>query len=291
MDFVTVTHFLNGFLMITLPILLGIYLVNRFNLTWKIWLIGGMTFIISQLFHIPFNSIILNPILGNVPGGAGGLVGALILGLSAGVFEECARYGMFRWLLKDKRSWRIALLAGAGHGGVEAIFLGAVVLWVFINMVAVRHADLTKLNLAPDQIDIARQQIQTYWNLPWYISMFGALERIFTIPFHIMASVLVLQVFTRRPGQQQLGWLGLAILLHTLMDASAVFIATQWGGYAAEAVLGGLAILDIVIVFTLRQPEPLPDDPTMHSGPQAPPIFTPEPINETPENLDKTRYQ
>ena len=164
MDLVTVTRFLNGFLMIALPIVLGIFLVNKFKLSWKLWLIGGATFIISQVLHIPFNKYLLNTVVGSIqqslPGNAGILSGALLFGLSAGVFEECARYGMFRWWLKDKRSWRIAVLAGAGHGGVEAIYLGALVLYVFINLLAVRHADLSKLNLTPDQLQIAQQQIQ-----------------------------------------------------------------------------------------------------------------------------------
>jgi uncharacterized membrane protein YhfC len=290
MDLATITRFLNGFLMVALPILLGIFLVNKFKLSWKIWLIGGGTFILSQVFHIPFNTYILNTILRIFPGGASSLFSAPLLGLSAGIFEECARYAMYYWWLKEKRSWRTAILAGAGHGGIESIFLGAIVLWVFVNMVVARNADLTKLNIAPDQLDIARQQIQTYWSLPWYYSLFGAVERIFTIPFHIMASVLVLQVFTRRPGQQQFGWLGLAILLHAMMDASTVFIASQWSGYAAEAVLGGLAVMDVLIIFALRQPEPVPPEPPP-SGPITPPVFSPQPIEETSENLDKTRYQ
>ncbi len=293
MDFATVTRFLNGFLMIALPIGLGIYLVSKFGLSWKLWLIGGATFIISQVFHIPFNSYLLNPILGsiqhNLPGIAGILAVALILGLSAGVFEECARYGMFRWWLSDNRTWRVSVLAGAGHGGVEAIILGGIVMWVFINMVALRHADLSKMNLTPDQLTAAQQQLQAFWSLPWFYSLFGALERIFTIPFHIMASVVVLQVFTRRPGQQQLGWLGLAILLHALMDTSATFIAALWSPYAAEAVLGGLAVIDIFIIFALRQPEPPVSAET--SAPKATPVFAPEPIEETSDNLDKTRFQ
>jgi uncharacterized membrane protein YhfC len=295
MDLVSLTRFLNGFLMIALPIILGVFLVYTFKSSWKIWLIGGATFIISQVFHLPFNSYVLNPMLSAVqqllPSIPGSLSVAVILGLSAGVFEECARYAMFRWWLQDKHSWRTAILAGAGHGGAEAIFLGVVVMWVFINMVAVRNADLSKLNIAPDQLDLARQQVQAYWSLPWFYTLFGALERIFTIPFHIMASVVVLQVFTRRPGQQQLGWLGLAIALHTLMDASAVFIAGQWSGYAAEAVLGGLAVIDIFIIFALRQPEPEINEPTTTSTPQVIPEFTPKPIEETSENLDKTRFQ
>ena len=228
--------------MIAMPIILGIFLINRFHLSWKIWLIGAATFIISQVFHLPFNTYVLNPLLENIqqtlPGAAGILVVAILLGLSAGVFEECARYGMFRWFLKDNRTWRGAVLAGAGHGGIESIILGALVLWGFINLMVYRNLDLSNLNLSPDQLAIARQQVQAYWGLPWYSTLLGAVERIFTIPFHIMASVVVLQVFTRRPGHQMLRWLGLAILLHAIMDASTVIIANQWGGYAAEAVLG-----------------------------------------------------
>lgn len=291
MDLVTITRFVNGFLMIVLPILLGMYLVKRFKLSWKIWLIGGITFIISQILHIPFNTYVLNPLLSHFQGVSGTLLAALLLGLSAGIFEECARYGMFRWWLQDKRTWRTAVLAGAGHGGTEAIFLGAVVLWVFINMVAVRNADLSKLNLTPSQLQSAQQQIQAYWSVPWYDTLLGVVERIFTIPFHIMASVLVLQVFTRRPGHQQLGWLGLAIMLHMLMDASAVFIGSQWNAYAAEAVLGGLAVMDIIIIFVLRQPEPDHNDQKPDETPKKLPSFSPEPIEETSDNLEKTRFQ
>jgi uncharacterized membrane protein YhfC len=295
MDLVSITRFLNGFLMIALPVILGIYLTNKFHLGWKLWLIGASTFIISQIFHIPFNVYILNPLLGTIQqtiqGVPANLVVAIILGLSAGVFEECARYGMFRWWLKDARSWHSSILAGAGHGGIEAIILGILVLWAYMNMMAIRSSDLSSLNLTPDQLAITRQQIQLYWSVPWYNTLFGAVERIFTIPFHIMASVLVLQVFTRRPGKQQLEWLVLAILLHALMDASAVFIAGQFGGYVAEAVLGGLAILDIGIIFALRQSEPEPTTLLPIANSNELPVFTPSPVEETSENLDKTRYQ
>jgi uncharacterized membrane protein YhfC len=295
MDLPVLTRFLNGFLMIAMPIILGIYLINRFHSSWKIWLIGAATFIVSQVFHLPFNTYILNPLLENIqqtlPGAAGILIIAILLGLSAGVFEECARYGMFNWFLKDNRTWRSAVLAGAGHGGAESIILGALVLWGFINMMAYRNLDLSSLNISPDQLAIARQQVQAYWSLPWYSTLLGAVERIFTIPFHIMASVVVLQVFTRRPGHRVLRWLALAIVLHTIMDASAVFIANQWGGYAAEAVLGILAIVDIMIIFALRQPEPEPTEHNSSTPQTEPAVFSPAPVEETSENLENTRFQ
>jgi uncharacterized membrane protein YhfC len=290
-----ITRFLNGFLMIAMPIALGIYLVNKLHAGGKIWIIGAATFIISQVGHLPFNSYLLNPVLGTIQqtchGVSGSLIVALLLGLSAGIFEECARYGMFRWWLKDKQSWNTAVLAGAGHGGIEAIILGGIVMVVYLNMVALRNSDLSNLNLTPDQLEITRQQIQIYWSTPWYDTLFGAIERAFTIPFHIMASVVVLQVFTRRSGQQQIGWLGLAIVLHALMDASVVFIAGQWNGYVAEVVLGIMVIFEIIIIFALRQPEPEPIATPAGEVVKTVPKYSPEPVEETKENLEKTRYQ
>jgi len=295
MDFSSFTHFLNWFLMIALPILLGIYLINKSHLSWKLWLIGAATFIISQVFHIPFNTYILNPIIKNIqqalPGILGTLVVAILLGLSAGIFEECARYGMFRWWIKNARSWWSAIVTGAGHGGIESIILGCLVMLGFINLMALRNTNLSNLNLAPLQLLAAHQQIQAYWNLPWYGSLLGAVERIFTIPFHIAASVIVLQVFTRKPGHLKHIWLVLAILYHTLMDSSIVFIGSQWNGYAAEAILGIMAVLDIIIIFALRQPEPEPTAPLPPPCASEPLVFTPTQIEETSENLENTRYQ
>jgi uncharacterized membrane protein YhfC len=295
MDFAVLMHFLNWFLMIALPILLGIFLINKSHLNWKLWLIGAATFLISQIFHIPFNTYILNPILQNIqqalPGVLGTLVVAILLGLSAGIFEECARYGMFRWWIRNARSWWSAILTGAGHGGIESIILGCLVMLGFINLMAYRNTDLSNLNLAPLQLLAAHQQIQLYWNLPWYDSLLGAVERIFTIPFHIAASVIVLQVFTRKPGQRKHIWLILAILYHAIMDSSIVFIAGQWNGYAAEAILAIMAILDIIIIFALRQPEPEPPAQLQHPDMDRLLVFTPTPIEETSENLENTRYQ
>jgi uncharacterized membrane protein YhfC len=295
MDLLVITHFLNGFLMIAMPIVLGIILTEKFHLGWRLWLIGAATFILSQVFHIPFNTWVLNPILLRLQpalqGNLGKLVIALLLGLSAGVFEETARYAMYRWWAKDARSWHKGILAGAGHGGIEAIILGLLVLLAYLNLMAYRNVDLSKLNLTLDQLSIARQQIQAYWNAPWFATLLGAVERAFTIPFHIAASVMVLQVFTRRPGRQQIGWLGLAILYHTLMDGSIVYVAGRWGGFAAEAVLAATVVLDLLIIFGLRQPEPEPVQKPISIIPAEVPTYTPKPVEETSENLENTRFQ
>jgi uncharacterized membrane protein YhfC len=295
MDLVTITNFLNWFLMIALPILLGIFLTIKFQLGWRIWLIGASTFILSQIFHLPFNKFILNPLLVNIqqtlPEVTATLIIAILLGLSAGIFEELSRFGMYRWWLKNDHTWKKGILAGAGHGGIESIILGILVMLTFINLMAYRNADLNYLNLAPEKLSIARQQIQMYWSLPWYDSLLGALGRTLTMPFHIAASVLVLQVFTRNPARLMYIWLGIAILYHAILDASIVFIASQSGVYAAEAFLAVSVVLDIIIIFTLRQPEPEPTSPLPLPNAGEPLVFTPTPVEETSDNLEKTRYQ
>src|SRR5512135_992985 len=149
MDLHFFTHLLNAILMIAMPIGLAIYLTRRFKLGWRLWWIGAAVFVLSQAAHIPFNGLV-NPIFNKaavlaLPVNTQKWLQAIFLGLSAGLFEELFRYGMFRWWAKDARSWRKGVLTGAGHGGVEAIIFGALALYAFIRLAALRDVDLSKV--------------------------------------------------------------------------------------------------------------------------------------------------
>jgi len=281
MNILYITHLLNGLLMIALPIGLGIYLTRKFRLGWRLWWIGAATFVLSQVAHIPFNSLVLNPFLqGPTLFSLGSkveqLVTAVALGLSAGLFEELARYAMYRWWAKDARSWHTGLLAGAGHGGIEALLLGLIVLYSYIQILIIQNVGIE--NIVPaESLELAQQQVAQYWSLPWYDTLLGALERAFTIPFHIAASLLVLQVFTRR----QLRWLWLAVAWHTIVDGLAVYSVSNWGMYLTEVLIGVCAVASIVIIFALRRPEPEPAPPIIE--PLPPPVSLEEikPVDET----------
>jgi len=293
LDILFWAHFLNGFLMIAMPIVLGIYLARRFKLGWRLWWIGAAIFVLSQVGHIPFNwvmSILLNKTaLVNWPHTAQTVFNVVFLGLSAGLWEEGARYAMYRWWAKDARSWRKGLLTGAGHGGAEAILLGGLVLYAFIQMAAIRSMDLSTL-VPANQLDLARQQVAAYWSATWYDSLLGVLERLFALPTQIALAVLVLQAFTRKQG----GWVWLAVGYHALVDATAILLVGKVGPYWTEAIVGGFAIVSLVIIFVLRQPEPLSGAEVPDLGPAFPiPAlsFTPQPVEETEENIEKTRYQ
>lgn len=285
-----ITHPLNGLLMLAIPIGLGIFLTRRFQLSWKLWWIGASTFVFSQVGHIPFNLglnyLFKHDYLPTPPQSWSLTFNAIVLGLSAGLWEEFFRYFTYRWWAKDARTWRTAILLGAGHGGVEAIFLGTIVIIAFFQMLALQGVDPSTI-APPEQVNLIETLIAQYWSIPWYSSLLGAVERVFTLPTHIALSVLVWQVFRRSQSR----WLWLALGWHAFVNAAALVAAQIWGAVQAEAVLGVIALIDIAIIFALRAPEPETTQPL----PQAPPHSSQaEPflkeIEETPEKLDQTRY-
>lgn len=288
MNILFVAHLLNGLLMIAMPVGLAIYLIRKFHLGWDLWWVGAAVFILSQVGHIPFNYLMTFLLdrtgLVNLPPTGRLFFNAIFLGLSAGFWEESFRYGMYRWWVKDARSWRKGLLVGAGHGGAEAIALGLYVLYFFVQMVAIRNADLTRLFPA-SQLPQAVKQVSEYWSITWYDSLTGALERFFTIPAQIGLSILVLQAFTRK----QVFWVWLAIFFHALTGASALLASHYFGLYWTEALIGLFAIISLGLIFALRQPEATPVSPAVPPAASAP--LNPLSVQETRDQIEDSRFQ
>jgi uncharacterized membrane protein YhfC len=277
---------LNGLLMIALPLALGAFLVRRLRLPWGLFGAGGLTFLASQVVHLPFNRWVLQPFLmrfgvGPESGPAGLLVVALLLGLSAGVCEEGARYLAYRFALRRARDWSQGVLFGAGHGGLEAVLLGMLALVGLIQAIAYRGADLGGL-LPPDQVAAAQAQLAAYWGSPWYFALLGALERASALCIQITLAVLVLQVFVRR----QPGWLAIAIGWHALVDAVAVVAAQTWGVLVTEGLIAVLALISLAAVYALR-PTPTAPVPT---PPAAPPLPLPPSDLVQSDSLEASRY-
>jgi uncharacterized membrane protein YhfC len=287
-DLLFITHLLNGLLMMAMPVGLAIVLTRRWALGWRLVLVGGATFVLSQAGHVPFNllmgSLLNRTSLVDLSPAGQRVFNAVFLGLSAGLFEELFRAGMFRWWLRDARSWRKGVLAGVGHGGTEAILLGGLSLFAFAQLAALRGADLAAL-LPPDQAAEVQRQMAAYWSMAWPESLLGALERLFTLPIQIALAVLVLQAFTRR----QWGWIALAVGYHALVDAAAVLALPTLGVIATEALVGGFAVVSLAIILALREPEPAPAPEPAPPAP-SPGIVAPPPVEASPEALDDTRY-
>ncbi len=199
MNILVFTYTLNGLLMIALPVGLAVCLTRRWKQSWSIWWIGAGTFILSQLVHIPFNwgvGLLLNR-SGMVYWSslAQAIFNSVFLGLSAGLFEEGARYFILSMWGKRIRSWRQGIVFGAGHGGMEAILFGLIALFGFIQLIILRQAtpeQLVRL-VGTERLAFVQAQLATAWATPWYLTLLGAVERLFTIPIQIFLAVLVLQ--------------------------------------------------------------------------------------------------
>lgn len=289
------TMLLSGLLMIGMPVALGFYLSRRFRLGWRLWWIGAATFILSQVGHIPFNWIMTllfqNHVLPTPPAAWSLPFNAVFLGLSAGLWEELARAAVYRWWADDARSWRKGVQLGAGHGGIEAIILGVLLLFQIMVMVAMRGEGLARM-VPPAQMALAKQQVDAFWSTPLPLTLIGAVERAFTLIFHIACSLLVLQAFTRR----QPFWIALAIFWHTLVDGSLVYLSGIWRGndwspYAVEGFMALSALISLAIIFALRQPEPEPEVVEAPVPVPAPPVNPEElELKVTDDSLERSKY-
>ena len=183
-----------------------------------------------------------------------------------------------------------------GHGGTEAIILGILVLVNLIAMLAYRGVDLSTL-LPAEQLVLAQEQIAAYWSAPWPLTVLGAVERALTLPVQVGFSVLVAQAFLRQGSRSRgLGWLVLAILWHAAIDAVVGYLGSRLlprgleGALIVEGVLALVTAASLGLIYGLRtsdggQPPPNPDhDVTVQ------PVAIPAILLETPENLERTRY-
>jgi uncharacterized membrane protein YhfC len=243
----------NFLLMLILPILLGRLISVRRKVGWGLFGIGAVTFILSQIAHIPFNWLVLQQFKWIDTENLVPL--ALFLGLSAGVFEETARYLVYRYWAKDARSWGKGLMLGIGHGGIEAMLVGIIGLINFTVLLGLKNGYFVGLlaSVPENQLYLVDEQINALFNVPISMALLGATERIFALMFHLSASLLVMQVFVR----QQIRWLGAAIVWHALLNALAVYSISVWGAIPTEIMLGILGFVSVGLIFWLHEPEPI----------------------------------
>lgn len=248
---ITFLLFLNFMLMLLMPIMLGLFIGSRRHVGGRLFGVGAAGFVISQLFHLPFNWLVLERF--SLISSENLIILAIFLGLSAGVFEEVTRYLIYRFWITDARSWGQGLMFGAGWGGIEAIILGVLGFYGLMQIVMFQNNPLVLESLPLEQLNLVKTQLSELLTLPWYMFLLGAIERVFTLCFHLAASIMVLQAFLRK----NILWLLAAILWHALLDSGAVYAAATWGAVPAEALLGFMSIFSLGIIFWLRTPEPV----------------------------------
>jgi len=210
-------------LMLAIPVIFFIYWRNRHKPDTKIsWLIAGAVgFIIFarvlelgvHYFCILADNQVSRFINGNT-------VAYVLYGIiMAGVFEECGRHIILKYIMKRDRSPENAILYGIGHGGIEilAVILPAMVTYLAIAVLFsagnIENA-LSTLNITEKTAAIALPSVQAAAVFDYAMMAMSVIERLFTMFVHIGLTVIVYYgvVNARKTC------LPIAIILHMLVD-------------------------------------------------------------------------
>jgi len=245
----TFSFFLASALEVFLPFLLAWFLLRRYPLSLRLFVIGLLTFVGSQLVHIPL-VIGLTAYFRAVPlqlSDSYKLVfNAVLLGLLAGVCEETARWIGYRLLKTRADSWPAALALGTGHGGLESFLVGLMVLGNLGLMLLFARGSTGFLNLQTQAAAVLTQQAAAFWATPLYLPLLGALERVFAVTLHLALSVMVWRAVSRRSWL----WFLAAVLWHALVDGIAVYLAgIHLNSVALEGVVGLFALGSLGILY------------------------------------------
>lgn len=249
MDIVEIAYIANSILIFVMAIGLALFLIRRFKLGWRLFFIGGATYLAAQMISILLMGFLQNFIQSVTSPAVMQLLLTLLFVIILISIEECVRYGMYRWWAKENRSWGEGLVIGAGHGGLEVIFLGLIALSTMIHMFPLRYGDLSTV-FAPEDLEQATEVVTAYWSIPWYNVFIESVRSALTLPIQLACSLLVLQVFIR----QQNRWLGYAFGWHTLASIPLFFISSEKYVYL-PFVFFAIATLGSVVIIGRLQPQ------------------------------------
>ena len=168
--------------------------------------------------------------------------------IMAGVFEECGRHIVLKYIMKKNRTRENAVLYGIGHGGIEilAILLPTMITYLVVAVLFsqgdVEYA-LSSLKITEETAAAALPSVQAAAAFDYGMMAMNVIERLFAMFIHIGLTVIVFYGVIN----EKKGYLPAAILLHMLMDTFAALY--QKGVLPLWAVEVWTAVWTVVIVF------------------------------------------
>ena len=167
--------------------------------------------------------------------------------LMAGLFEECGRHIILKYILKKNRSRENAVLYGIGHGGIEILtvllpgmitYLAAAILFSTGDT----ENALRALNITEENAAAALPAVQAAAAFGYPMMAMNVFERLLAMFVHIGLTVIVYDGVVRAKK----GRLPLAILLHMLADTAPalyqrgvvpLWAVELWGAVWAAAIM------------------------------------------------------
>ena len=165
--------------------------------------------------------------------------------MMAGVFEECGRHIILKYILKKNRTRENAVLYGIGHGGIEilAVLLPTMILYLVIAILFSQgnvEEAMKQLKITEETAASALPSVQAAAAFDYGMMAMNVVERLFAMSLHIGLTVIVYYGAINAKK----GCLPLAILLHMLMDTFPalyqrgvvpLWTVEVWGAFWAAA--------------------------------------------------------
>lgn len=217
-------------LLITTLVCIGVpiggmaFIGKKYGGKWRWFFLGALVFFVSQIcIRLPILQLVLPRFGWFYLMQASPVAYGLFLGGTAALAEEGGRL-LVKVILQKKARLSDGigqgLALGLGHGGIEAILLVGLNALVLTVLIAVGLE-----STIPGLAAVAPSDF-----------MVGALERLFTMGFHVGATLLVMR-----------GRFWLAFLLHTITDAAIVILPSMLG----IGVLGLELWIALISIVTL----------------------------------------
>ena len=210
-------------LMIAIPVCFFICWRRKHKEQTKIsWLIAGAAgFVISaRMLEVGVHYFCIvadNPVSRFINGNTATFV---LYGITmAGIFEECGRLIILKYILKKDRTRENAVIYGIGHGGIEilTVLLPAMILYLAIAVMFSQgdtEAALKTLNITEETATAALPSVQAAAAFDYAMMAMNVMERLLAMLIHIGLTIIV---YYGVVNAKKL-CLPAAILLHMLAD-------------------------------------------------------------------------
>jgi len=231
-----------------LPIVLLLVLCLKKKISAKPMFLGAAAFFISQIcLRIPilqvlgaqswFKAFALNYFIPY----------ALALAVTAGLFEESARY-LFAGGLKKQRAFRDALAFGLGHGFCEVILLtGMAQINNIIYAAAINNGNFNTLT-ATLSASIRQQLLTSMLSVAPSMVYIGLLERVFAVTFHVFATILIFKAI----NEHKIRYYFLALAAHAVLDFGSIMLAKYTNMWGAEGFLFIVSLAALFFIFKMK---------------------------------------
>ncbi|MBQ5961185.1 MAG: YhfC family intramembrane metalloprotease [Firmicutes bacterium] len=210
-------------LMIVIPLVFFVWWRRKYKEQTRIsWLIAGAAgFIVSarvlELGVHYFCIVADNPVSRFINGNT---VAFVLYGIvMAGIFEECGRHIVLKYIMKKNHTRENAVLYGIGHSGIEilAVILPSMIMYLVVAVLfssGDTESALKALNITEETAAAALPSVQAAASYGYALAVMNVIERLFAMLVHIGLTVIV--YYGVRNAKKIC--LPIAVILHMLVD-------------------------------------------------------------------------